>query len=704
MKIFLKLVNLMKTLRFISLAFLFSLIFSGSFAQETEPVREDDEEQKIEKIAGSTENEIDYAELFQDLEYYKKHPINLNRAHFDDLKVLFFLNEIQINNLLDHIKNNGKLLSIYELQSVAGFDDNVINMMLPFVKVDEDISVSKFNFRDIFKYGDYDLMVRYQRVLQVQKGYTTPPSGTDTGSYYLGSPDKVFTRFRFKYFNKISFGITGEKDPGEQFFKGSQKYGFDFYSAHLIVRDLGFVRTIALGDYYVQFGQGLTMWAGLGFGKSSDVVGTKKMPTTIRPYTSVDENNFLRGAATTLGIKNFELTMFYSRKKVDGNLVIIDSINNYQDYYISSLQSSGLHRSPNEIADKDAVMEQVYGGHFAYRTRKLNIGATASFIEFDKSLERRLYPYNQFEFNGKKNYNIGIDYSYTFRNFSFFGEAARSENGGMAFIDGIMVSVTSKLSFSILYRYYQKNYQAIYSSAFGEGSSCSNEQGLFSGVQFKISPKIMISAYCDNYSFPWMRYRTDAPSLGQDYLAELMYKPNKKVDMYCRYTYENKQINTDDISAPISYLVNTEKQSVRFNFSYPVTNTITFKNRAEYIIFKKEGNSTQHGYLIYQDIRFKPLKVPLAVSFRYELFDADSYDARLYAFENDVLYSYSIPMLYNKGSRFYIMLKYKIGRHVDLWLRYAQTTYSDIDVISSGMEEIQGNIKSEIKAQLRVNF
>ena len=704
MKIGFKELHIRKYFKYAFVVILFLSGLSGVFAQEVEPVREDDEEQKIEKIAGSTDTEIDYAELFQELEFYKKHPINLNTAHFDDLKVLFFLNEIQINSLLDHIKVNGKLLSIYELQSIHGFDETVINMMLPFVKVDETLSNSKFNFKDIFKFGDYDLLIRYQRVLQQQKGYTTPPPGTDTGSYYLGSQDKIFTRFRFKYFNKISFGITGEKDPGEQFFNGYQKSGFDFYSAHLCINNMGIVRSLAIGDYYVQFGQGLTMWAGLGFGKSSDVVGTKKMPTTIRPYTSVDENNFLRGAATTLGIKNFELTLFYSRKKVDGNLVIVDSLNNYKDYFISSIQSSGLHRSPNEISDKDAVMEQVYGGHFAYRTRKLNIGITGSFINFDKDIERKLYPYNQFEFSGNKNFNLGIDYSYTFRNFSFFGEAARSENGGMAFIDGIMVSVTSKLSFSLLYRYYQKNYQAIYSSAFGEGSSCSNEQGLFSGVQFKINPKIIISAYCDNYSFPWMRYRTDAPSIGQDYLAELMYKPNKKVEMYCRYTYENKQINTDDVAAPITYLVNTEKQSIRLNFSYPVTSTITFKNRAEYLTFKKEGNSTQHGYLIYQDVRFKPLKFPISVSLRYELFDADSYDARLYAFENDVLYSYSIPMLYNKGSRFYIMLKYKIGRHVDLWLRYAQTTYSDIDVISSGMEEIQGNIKSEVKAQLRVNF
>ena len=125
-------------------------------AQETEINRQDDEEQKIEKIAQETDAELDYADLFQDLTYYKKHPINLNTAKQEQLRALFFLNEVQIANLLDYIKTNGKLLSIEELQSVPAYDEKTINMMLPFVTVADNILGPKFKFKDIGKYGDYD--------------------------------------------------------------------------------------------------------------------------------------------------------------------------------------------------------------------------------------------------------------------------------------------------------------------------------------------------------------------------------------------------------------------------------------------------------------------------------------------------------------------------------------------------------------------
>ncbi|MEZ4759397.1 MAG: hypothetical protein R2810_06365 [Flavobacteriales bacterium] len=50
---------------------------------------------------------------------------------------------------------------------------------------------------------------------------------------YLGPSYKLYTRYRFRYRQNISFGITAEKDEGEEFFTGAQPDGFDFYSAHL---------------------------------------------------------------------------------------------------------------------------------------------------------------------------------------------------------------------------------------------------------------------------------------------------------------------------------------------------------------------------------------------------------------------------------------------------------------------------------------
>jgi len=105
------------------------------------------------------------------------------------------------------------------------------------------------------------------------------------------------------------------------------------------------------------------------------------------------------------------------------------------------------------------------------------------------------------------------------------------------------------------------------------------------------------------------------------------------------------------------------------------------------------------GYLVYQDVIYKPKSSPFSFSFRYGLFDTDSYSSRIYAYENDVLYSFSIPAYYNRGVRTYLTTRYQFRKGIDLWLRYAITYFENIDTIGSGLEEIECNHRSDIKIQ-----
>jgi hypothetical protein len=88
----------------------------------------------------------------------------------------------------------------------------------------------------------------------------------------------------------------------------------------------------------------------------------------------------------------------------------------------------------------------------------------------------------------------------------------------------------------------------------------------------------------------------------------------------------------------------------------------------------------------------------------YAIFDTDNYDTRIYAFENDVLYGYSSPAYYYKGSRINCVVKYRISRSIDVWVKYGQTFYSNKNVVSSGLTQINGNSKSEVKLQVRFKF
>lgn len=706
------------------LPIIFFLLPNKSIAQDTIPAKTDDSDiqQQLENIAENSENEeADYSDLLEGLTFYKEHPINLNNTNKEELQRLIFLNDIQINYLLSHIEKNGKLITIYELQGINGFDLQTIKKILPYVRVTDNFNSANFGIKEMFRSGQNVVQLRYAQILEKQTGFSPIDSAAlfnSPNSRYIGSPQKLYARYRFTYGTNVSWGITAEKDQGELLFKNKQNFkydwyekslkgnqgnGFDFHSAHFFLKNIKFVKAFVIGDYQATFGQGLTAWSGLAFGKSADIMSGKKSAAGIRPFTSVDENRFMRGTAATIGYKAFEATAFFSRKKIDAN--VSDTLENGEIAVISSLQETGYHSTPSEIADKHSISQTIYGGNIAYKGRRLTMGLTALNYQLDKKFNRALSYYNQFEFSSTQNFNIGLDYNYIFRNFNFFGEEARSQNGGLAFLNGVLISLDPRLSLTILHRDYQRNYQNLLSNGFAENTMAANEKGTYIGIAAKPINTITLTAYCDRFEFPWMRYQANGPSHGSDYLAQINYTPSKKVDMYFRIRERDKQKNTSAADAIIDYLVPLKQTNYRFNISYSILPSVKLKNRVELIDYKLENNKTQKGYLVYQDFTYNKIGTPLSVTLRYALFQTDTYDSRIYAYESDMPGAYSILSNYYRGSRFYIMLDYNLTRRIEIWLRYSQTYYDNKSVISEGsLTEIQGNTKSEIKAQVRFKF
>lgn len=693
-------------------------------AQDTIQTKTDDSgiQQQLENIAEETQTEdADYSTLLDALNQFKAHPINLNNTTIEELQQLQLLTDIQINNFFTHIKNNGKLITIYELEGINGFDIQTIKKILPYVRVTDNFTSAHFGLKEMFKNGQHELTLRYARIIEDQTGFSSIDSAklySSPNSRYIGSPDKLYARYRFTYASNVSWGITAEKDQGELFFKNRQRFkydwynqslkgrqgnGFDFYSAHFYVHNIKFIRSLAIGDYQASFGQGLTMWSGYSFGKTADIMSAKKSASGIRPYTSVDENKFLRGAATTLAYKKIEVTAFYSRKHADAN--VSDTLSNGDPEAVSALQTTGYHSTPAEIADKHAVLQTIYGGNVSYKGRQFNIGLTAMAYQLDKNFNRVLSYYNQFEYTAKQNINAGIDYNFIFRNFNFFGEEAISKNGGKAFLNGVLISLDPRLSVTILHRYYQRNFQNLLSNGFAENSTASNEKGYYIGMTAKPTSQFTLTAYYDRFEFPWLRYQVNSPSHGTDYLAQLNYTPSKKFDAYIRVRTRSKFKNTSAAIDDIDFIVPYTQSNYRLNTSITIIPSIKLKNRIELIDYKLDDGKTEKGYLAYQDITYSKLGSKISGSLGYALFQTDTYNARLYVYENDMPGAYSIPAYYYRGSRFYLLLDYNVSRRIEIWLRYSQTVYDNQKVISSGaLTEIKGNTKSEIKGQIKFKF
>ena len=684
------------------------LILSGSFnlySQEKKEVIQT----RIEFISEQLEAEsVDLTDVIAQLSYYYDRPLNLNSANVEELQSLNLLTDIQINDLMLHRKLFGKLISIYELQSLTYWDMETIMNVLPFVKVDDKLDQLHVSLKEMFKYGKFEAYFRYQRILEDKAGYEDVPDSIleESNSYYYGNPDRYYSRLRFSYRTNLSFGITAEKDPGEEFFRGSQaKTGFDFYSAHAFYKGGKYLKAIALGDYQIQIGQGLNLWSGYAFGKTADVTNVKRSANPIRPYTSVDETRFLRGAAVDLGYKDFSLTLFGSYKGVDATLVEATDTLELEDVTVSSVNLSGLHRTNSEIARKDALNEIIYGGNLRYEKNQLTLGVAGVYQGYDRLFARDTMPYNQFDFRGRGTVGISADYSYVFRNFSFFGELSRTtHSGGFANIHGVLFSLDRYVSMSLIYRDYNRDYETFYNAGFAEGSRTQNEKGIYAGLKTNLSRSFFINSYVDIFKFPWLRYQVDAPSEGHEIMIQPTYKPSRSLEIYARFREQLRQKNSRETDGTISPIEDVLQRNYRINFNYKVSDAVRLKSRIEYVTVDRPSVGQEDGIIFTQDILFKPKSFPLDVSLRYALFDTDSYDTRIYTYENNALYVFSVPAYFYRGSRAYVLVRYTFLRRFDLWVRYAQNIYINRTVQGSGAEEILGNTRSELTVQLRIKL
>jgi len=691
------------------LSVFFILFFFGVIAQR-QIDRDAIVQQRIEFISEQLElEELDLTDLIENLYYRLDHPINLNHAEFEHLYELNLLTEIQIQDLFLHIERFGKLITIYELQALRYWELETIFMLLPFIRVDDRFEQLHVSFSEALERGNFEWYLRYQRILEQKQGYN---SSGNTMSYY-GNPDRYYTRFRYSYRTNLSLGFTAEKDPGEEFFKGSQKRGFDFYSAHAFYKGGKYLKSFALGDYQVQIGQGLNLWSGHAFGKSADVINVKKNAIPLRAYSSADEVRFMRGAAVNLGYKNFDLLLFGSTKKVDGNVAQEETSETEDDLneevsseYASSISMTGFHRTKTEIERKKTMTENIYGGNLRYQKQNIQVGVAGVYWGYDKVFNKPILPYNQFDFRGKNTTSFSADYSYVVHNFHFFGEASyASHSKNWANIHGLLFAIDARASMAIVYRNYQRGYETFYNSAFAEsGRVAHNERGIYAGLNISMARAWTLNTYFDLFEFPWLKYQVNQPSRGNEFLIQPSYRPSRNLEIYARFRQEIRQKNARIPQQNILQIEPITHRIYRLNIAYKVADDFTLKSRIEYVTIHRPSASTNDGIAFTQDFLYKPKKLPIDLTLRYAVFDTDSYDSRIYTFETNALYVYSIPAYYYQGSRTYILIRWTFLKRFDLWARYGVFLYNNRTTLGSGTERINGNQKTDLTIQLRVKF
>ncbi|MFV0592949.1 MAG: helix-hairpin-helix domain-containing protein [Draconibacterium sp.] len=646
----------------------------------------------VESQLGNLEEEVDAAMIVKDLEKLLNEPININATNADALSHLYLLNSIQINNLLAYVTEYGPVYSIYELNTIDGFTPDLLQKMQYFIVFGAK-ETTPVSFKDEIKHKRQELLMRSLGTLQKARGYKEDEEGIKP---YEGNRLRYYSRYRFEAGDKLSAGITAEKDPGEAFFTGSNKQGFDYYSGNVSLKINTTFEQITLGDFIVRSGQGLVLWQGFSTGKSADVLGIIKYGQGVRPYTSVDENLYFRGAASSIQFKKNTIHVFVSQKKADANL---ETDENGSSAF-TSLQTSGYHRTQSEIADEKSVKYRNAGAVYSRTFSKFKLGATFLYQRFDRPFLPGDQLYNKYKFNGKENYTGGIDYLFSSGKYQLFGEAALSKSGGMAFLQGAVVHLTDRLNFAAQFRRFDKNYHTLWGQAFSESSTVANESGFYLGVRFLPAKFVTLSAYSDFYHSPWISYTTAGPSAGHDIFVQADFLFSEKLKGYFRIKSEEKDQKTK--SEKLYVNIPEQTQRMRLHVEYYITKNVRWSSRLEHSSFK--GNTKEHGIFVYQDLLYKAPVFPLSVSGRLAYFNTSNYDARIYAYENDLLYTFSVPAFFDKGWRSYLNLKYKITEKTELWLKFANTHWLNRKLIGSGYNETAGKDKTEVKMQVRLKF
>ena len=647
-------------------------------------------------LAESLPEEEDLSDLTGRLSDYRRKPINLNQAQPEQLKDLVFLSALQISNLFRHIRVNGKLKDILELQGIDDFDQETILRIMPYVTVNPEPAFHRLlSRRRLLNDGSNELIGRYGQVLKKQKGFKELP-----GSRYLGSAQRYLLKYTYHLDDLLSFSLTGDKDAGESFFSGKSRSGFDFLSASLGLYKNGHFRKIIIGDYSLQFGQGLTLWTGSSFGKGPDVAGVAKKDTGLKPYTSANEFSFFRGTASTFTLlKTIELTSFISFRNLDASLTESPAGN----FTLSTIGMSGLHRSPSEIKNKGSLRQLVYGAVLQLRQSSLEAGLISYRTVYDHEFIKGNARYRQYAFEGRELSNLGLYYNKNLQHIYLFGETAKSMPGGFAILQGAMTSISRSLSAVVLYRNYAKDHHTFYSQGLGAGAAASNEKGWYAGIHFSKGTRWDLSVYADMFHFPWAKFRIDSASNGADLMGTLNYRPRKNLKLMLKL---NLRLSEQNLSSglPRNPLGKVEKENCRLASSWQMNKNMKIEHRLEITAYRKGTEASTYGYMVFQDADYNPLSSPLAANIRIAFFNTQTYENRIYAYEDDVLHAAGSGLYNGRGFRSYLNLNCRLSRRLKAWARYAVAYYPGKERTGSGLDEIKGSSKPEIKLQLRYQF
>jgi hypothetical protein len=652
----------------------------------------------IEELSEDLDNEEQKETLYADMSYLTEHPLNLNTTDAEGFRRLPFLSDAQIDAIIAYRQRYGNMATIYELKNIEALDWSVIELLTPFVYAGETDSRRPLTLRNMLKYGSNEWVMRYDRSVQKKQGYLPQPDSIlqqYPNRKYLGEPFYHAIRYSYTFDERVQAGFVAEKDAGEPFWNRYHK-GYDYYSVHVLLRDMGWLKTLVVGDYKVSFGQGLALSHDFMPGRSAFLTQAERRTHGFRRHYSTNETDFFRGVASTVRWKVWDMSLFYSSRQLDATV---------NDTYITSFKTDGLHRLASDREKNREVTAQTYGGNIRYATPQVVIGLTALTYRYGNlAVEPEPALYNRFYFRGTQNANVSVDYLFKNKQMKLFGETAISKNGAWATLNALQWTPASYISGLILYRSYARDYHAYYGNAFAQNTTVQNEQGLYLGMQLTPAAHWKLSGYADFFRFPWLKYGVDAPSSGFEYMAQAEYSQMNRFSMYLRYRHRQKESNLSVEDQPEVVVLPYNQHRIRWQATYSPLKELLLRTAAEASVYLEEQGLESRGWIVSQSAAWKPSRIPLQADLYLAGFRTDDYYSRFSSYEKKLPYVYNTPFLYGKGTRVSAVVRYFLMEKLSVSVKLGWTHAFAEETIGSGLETINGPNRTDVNLMMQWKF
>jgi hypothetical protein len=614
----------------------------------------------IEEIFDRAEPEYNAGELIDVLEYLRGNRMLINSVSEEELVELPLLSPLEAATIIDWRRLHGAIESIDTLDVIIGEERS--RRLAPYVS---------------FEIPRAALKQKAQKVIEGSMtgrlSWESPPrTGIENGKY-TGGNRHGYSRVQA---GSPHYGISilQESDTGERDFG-------DFISCSAFVQNVGILNQAVFGNYRLSFGQGLLLGQGRFFTKGTDAVdGVLLFSPALRPYTSAGESGFLQGAAASVSTGSFDVTLFSSSEKLDANI---------SDGVVTSISDSGYHRTVTEISRKDNLEEMVNGINLRYRYRSddLSAGIGATLLDW-----RYSYP---LEWIGDGRYgssNSAVEANIVYRQVQIFSEAAFSRDpDSISWIVGAQTDLAKGVTGVVSLRQYGLDYFSPFAGAFAEkGGGGSNEEGYYIGLRARVFPNFLIASSYDIFRFPELdRDDYPLPSSGHDARLYITWKQNRSMTWDGLYQHKEKEetLTQTDSGETVRYVMPVPRTTnrVQLTLRSRITPQFDLKTGSAYKCVQShciECIQSEQGWLLYQQFNYRIAK--LTLKSRVAMFNTDSFDAALYAYEDDLPLVYTLNSYYGRGKAFFILLDYEPVRDCNLTAKYEITWYGDREVYSSG--------------------